>query len=128
MQGGSSESYIKGKIFCLLAMCSLQSSAVLQREICSTWPIFKQIPLPALPPAFPCPKQGICIQPSQAQDVPWRQPPGREFPCLRWGSQAARLGPGALMSMQSNQHRSMLVLILCHAYLAQESPSILFPF
>jgi len=64
--GGSSESHIKGKIFCLPAMCRLQSSAVLQREIHSTWPIFKQIPLTALPSPFPCPKQGICIKPSQA--------------------------------------------------------------
>lgn len=68
--GGSSESHIKGKIFCLPALCRLQSSAVLQREICSTGPIFKQIPLLALPPPFPCPKQGICNKPPQAISSP----------------------------------------------------------
>lgn len=101
---------------------------VLQREIRSTRPIFKQIPLPAVPPPFPCLKQGICIKISQAQDIPRGQPPRREYWCLHWGSQVARLGPGALMSEQSSQHRSVLLLILCHAYLAQQILDLLFPF
>lgn len=91
---------------CRALQCSREKSAAqgqsLNKYLCQLCP-------------FPCPKQGICIKPSQAQDVPWGQPPGREFPCLRWGSQAVRLGWITLTSEQSNQHRSVLVLTLCHS-------------